>query len=324
MPPRIRVAPSKLTKSPFPRRQITTSSRQYAALAQVPHSHDHSIIPELSTIKDYPITQPPTHRRPELRKSQLLRQYLTTLRSSPIILIFQHNSVLSPEWAAIRTVLRSSLQKVDKEQGTNVAEYIKLQVMKASILTAALRLDVWWKPDQLPHPETFVHTHALSEEAYEFAMSESKKKKHGLEPVLVGPIAVVTLPRMSPEHLKMVFSILSPSPEFKAPRRAANPAYYERAVQTGVPKLMLLGARVESKPFTIEKVKWIGTIAGGLDGLRAQLVHALEGVGASLANTLESSGKSLYYTLDARRDMLEEKPKVDQAENSHPDGAESK
>jgi large subunit ribosomal protein L10 len=130
-----------------------------------------------------------------------------------------------------------------------------------------------------------------------------------LAPILSGPLMLVTLPAVSPAHLKTIFSMLSPSPEFPAPKRRANPNYHEPAVQNGVHKLMLLGARVEGKVFDFEGAKWIGTIEGGLDGLRAQLVHLLQSVPVSVTNTLESAAKNLYFTMESRKTQLEDESK---------------
>lgn len=86
-----------------------------------------------------------------------------------------------------------------------------------------------------------------------------------------------------------------------------NPDFYEPAVQTGLQKMMLLGARVEGKVFDMEGTKWVGGIDGGIDGLRAQLVHMLQGVGGSLTSALEGASKSLYFTVEGRRMDMEEK-----------------
>lgn len=77
-------------------------------------------------------------------------------------------------------------------------------------------------------------------------------------------------------------------------------------MQAGLQKLFLLGARVDGGVFDLEGTRWVGSIDGGIDGLRSQLVQMLQGFGAGLASTLESAGKSLYFTMEGRRNMLEE------------------
>ena len=128
-------------------------------------------------------------------------------------------------------------------------------------------------------------------------------------------MAILTLPSVSPAHVKAALSILSPSKEIPAPKRKAAPGYYEPTVQTGLKKLMFLGARVEGKVFDMEGTQWVGSIEGGLTGLRAQLVAMLQGVGAGLTNTLESAGKSLYVTVEGRRGMLEDEQKEGKEES---------
>jgi hypothetical protein len=120
-------------------------------------------------------------------------------------------------------------------------------------------------------------------------------------------LAVVAFPTVSPQHLAAVLRILSPSADFPAPKRKANPDYHSPEVQGGLAKLMLLGARVEGKVFDIEGTKWVGGIEGGIDGLRAQLVHMLQGVGGSLTSALEGASRSLYFTVESRRLDMEEK-----------------
>ena len=157
--------------------------------------------------------------------------------------------------------------------------------------------------------------HGLSTQAWTTAR-KNQKLKHGLEPLLSGPIALLTFPSVSPQHLKAALSILAPSPpDFPAPKRRINPAYHEPAVQNGLQKLLLLGARVEGKVFDKEGTKWIGGIAGGIDGLRAQLVAMLSGVGAGITNTLEAAGRSLYVTVESRRVMLEEEQKAPEGDS---------
>jgi large subunit ribosomal protein L10 len=283
----------------------------------------------------YPPTQPPSHKPPEVRKTQLHRQYQSLLRSSPLILIFQHNNVKAVELMSIRRELAKALRKVDAEREKNgqetLAEEVRLQIIQTNIFASALRVVEFFNPeselqDHAQHPtdprtatsaripnttnsaddERF--THGLSRRAYEIA--NNRKLKLELEPLLSGPLAVVAFPSVTPQYLKAVLSILSPSKgDFPAPTRRVNPDYYELSVQTGLQKLMLLGARVEGKVFDVDGTKWVGGIDGGIDGLRAQLVHMLQGVGGSLTGALEGASKSLYFTMEGRRMDMEEKEK---------------
>ena len=258
-----------------------------------------------------------------------------------MILIFQHNNVKAVEWMSIRRELAIALKKLDASREANgqetLGDEIKMQVIQTNIFASALRVVEFFNPedstmDHAKHPtdprtptsaqipntsndaEDERFAHGLSRRAHEIA--NNRKLKLELEPLLSGPLAVVAFPNVAPEYLKTVLSILSPSkPNFPAPTRRASPDYYEPAVQAGLQKLMLLGARVEGKVFDVEGAKWVGGIDGGLDGLRAQLVHMLQGVGGSLTSALEGASKSLYFTVEGRRMDMEEKEKGPEEEN---------
>lgn len=239
---------------------------------------------------------------------------------------------------SIRRELATALQKVDAERTKNgqdglIADQIKFQVITTSIFASALRVVEFFKPEentmdhvqhptdprtptsaQIPQtsnsPDDERFKHGLSRRAWEVA--SNRKLKSELEPLLSGPLAIVTFPDVSPQHLKTVLSILAPSaPNFAAPKRKANPSYYEPEVQSGLQKLMLLGARVEGQVFDQDGTKWVGGIDGGIDGLRAQLVHMLQGVGGALTGALEGASKSLYFTVEGRRMDMEEKENGD-------------
>jgi large subunit ribosomal protein L10 len=317
MVPKVRIRPSLLRTPLTLQPEIFTFTRHYAATASAitpASSIDHGSIPSIP-IQRYPDLQPPSYKRPDFRKTQVMRQYIATLKSSPIILFYQYNSVIAKELAAIRRELRDAMIRVDGTISTDYADYIKLQVIRNGLFDAALRLAGPWQasakypiePSQ-SHMEQEI-SHSLSEAAYK----ATKKTKHGLERLLSGPLFIVSIPFTSPEHLKAVFSILSPSPEFPAPKRQAVPSYYELDVQSGLQKMMLLGARVEGKAFDITQARWVGGIQGGLDGLRAQLVATLQSAGSGLTSTLESAGRNLYFTLEGRKDMLEKEANPDQS-----------
>ena len=253
------------------------------------------------------------------------------------MLLFQHNNLKSTEWMGIRREIVTALRKVDRgrvvEGGgdAEVAESIKVQIIQTGIFAAALRVVEYFRPDMqsaaqtshLSDPATPTSTpipkvlptaddprlsHGLSRAAHDAVMD--KKFTHALSPLLSGPLVAVTFPTVSPQHLKAVLSILSPSrPNFPAPSRRVNPGYYDLTVQSGLQKLLLLGARVEGKVFDVEGTKWVGGIEGGLDGLRGQLVAMLSGIGAGITNTLESAGRSLYFTVEGRKGMLEDEQK---------------
>lgn len=276
---------------------------------------------------DYvPPVKPPTARPSDTRKSQLLRTYTSLLRSTPLILIFQHNNLTAVEWSAVRRELRIALGKVSTE-GTESAEVTskaQLQVIRTRIFDVALKIVEFHDPSKVA-PTTVsslsgekvqvVYNHDLSKAAYKSVKDATKgdaplpeSSAYGqISPLLVGPLAILTLPAVSPAHLAAALSVLSPSPPtFPAPSRRKNPGYYEPIAQSGFQKLMLVGGRIEDKVFDLDGVKWVGGIDGGLDALRGQLVYMLQSAGLGLTSALEGASKSLWLTMESRRSVLEE------------------
>jgi len=256
------------------------------------------------------------------------------------MLIFQHNNVRSVEWVAIRRELARALQRVDQEliakghTDAKGAENIKINTIQTGIFAAALDVVEFYRPESRQRSSTSSHdesssppqgapiaginsaveldlTHVLSRSTYKAVQRQKRNKKHGLEPLLSGPLAIVSFPTVSPAHVAATLSILSPNPQFAAPKRKANPRYYEADIQLGLQKLLLLGARVEGKVFDDTGIRWVGGIEGGLDGLRAQLVAMLQSFGAGITTTLDTSAKSLWLTVESRRSMLEEEQDKD-------------
>lgn len=274
----------------------------------------HSSVNTSPLIPRAPSTQPPSHKAPTLRKSQLHRQYQSLLQSNPLILILQHNNLKAAEWASIRRELHGALAKIDQSTGSqvSVATATKISIVHSGILESALKVIEFWKPRQhakskdgaLSNP-----AHGLSQQAWRSANRSAKKQRHGLEPLLSGPLALITFPVTSPEHLAATLSIFSPNEKFPAPKRKANPDFYSPQVQSGLQKIMLLGARVEGRAMDDASVKWVGGIQGGLTGLRAQLVGMLSSAGVNLASVLDGASRSLWLTMESRRLDLEDSGK---------------
>ncbi|KAI1430405.1 hypothetical protein F5Y12DRAFT_21954 [Xylaria sp. FL1777] len=287
------------------------TSRQYAtARSPVPLS-------ALRLPDDYiPPTQPPSARRPELRKTQLLRSYTAMLRSTPLMLFFQHNNLTAVEWAAVRRELRASLAEVpspvagpDGTVPVDISSSIEFQVLRTRMFNVACKIVDYFKPeDQAEKSNTY--THDLSRTAYQSirqATVDETSTYGQINPLITGPIAVVTFPSVSPAHLAAVLRVLSPSPPaFPAPTRKKNPGYYDPSAQIGLQKLILMGGRIEDKAFDNEGVKWVGGIEGGFDGLRAQVVSLLHHAGLGLTTALEGHSKGLWLALEGRRTQLEE------------------
>jgi len=334
MPPRLRLRSlGQLADVQLWRPAYICSSCQYAtARATTSASTDLQMPASMPQLARYPPSQPPSHRDPKYRKSQLLRSYVSLLQTTPLIILFQHNNLKAMEWAGIRRELATALQKADQQllaQGSDpanlIGRHVKLQIVQTNMFAPALRIAEYYRPSNLA-PDLvggalgiqtdnadLSLTHALSEAAYR--VSQSHKNIHPLTPLLSGSIAVLTFPTVSPQYVKAALSILAPQPPtFPAPTRRAVPSYHEPPVQDGLKKLMLLGARIDGQVFDTDGTRWVGSIDGGIDGLRAQLVALLQGFGAALTSTLESASRSLWFTMEGRRTMLEKEANPEAAD----------
>ncbi|KUI52470.1 54S ribosomal protein L11, mitochondrial [Cytospora mali] len=260
------------------------------------------------------------------RKAQLLRTYTSLLRSTPLMLIFQHNNITAKEWAALRRELRSALAAVpppaaspDGKTPVDITPSILLQVVRTHMFSQALKVEEFFDPATIPSSQKTgakaEYTHDLSMAAYKAVKAIDKAIPEDsmyaqVAPLMIGPLALLTFPAVSPQHLAAALSVLSPSPPaFPAPTRKKSPGYYDLTTQSGLHKLLLVGARIEGKVFDLEGAKWVGGIGGGLDGLRAQLVTMLQGAGMGLTTALEGASKSLWVTMESRRTMLEDEQK---------------
>lgn len=340
MPPRVRLSSGRIAQ-PLRRqivcqyeRPIAASWARSAATVTTPAPSVEQMTHSVPPIARYPPSQPPSHRRPENRRSQLLRQYTSLIRTTPLMLFLQHDNLKSVEWVAIRRELSRALRKVDEQiaaEGRNVpalAPHVKIQIVQTSIFEVALRIVEHFRPTATQtepsavdpatqtsaevslaaSPEDPTLTHDLSRAAHDAVLPF--KGRHELASVLFGPIAVLSIPEVSPEHLKAALTVLAPrATGFPVPTRKANPSWHELPVQDGLNKLALLAARVDGRVFDLEQTKWVGGIQGGMDGLRSQLVTALQSMGSGVTNALDGAGKSLYFTLESRKNVLEEEQK---------------
>ncbi|KAK3938811.1 hypothetical protein QBC46DRAFT_389456 [Diplogelasinospora grovesii] len=336
MPPRLRCPASRglgsaicpSTRIPFQSAAILLSTSSVPTVSLPTRQYATGAAPALSSLRlpdDYvPPTKPPTARPSDVRKSQLLRSYTSLLRSTPLMLIFQHSNLTAVEWAAIRRELNLALASVSAPGTEDIASKVQLQVIRTRMFDVALKIVEFYDPSKVA-PSTItlasgvksqtVYNHDLSKAAFEAVQAATKGDKPlpesstyaQISPLLVGPLAILTLPAVSPAHLAAALSVLAPSPPaFPPPSKKKSPGYYDLTAQSGLQKLLLVGGRIEGKVFDIDGVKWVGGIEGGLEGLRAQLVYMLQSAGLGLTSVLEGASKSLWLTMESRRSVLEE------------------
>ena len=266
-------------------------------------------------------TKPPSARPIDTRKSQLIRTYTSLLRTTPLILFFQHSNLTAVEWAAVRRELKKAVAAVPQsssgsgEGALDLSSKLHLQVMRTNMFNVALKLVEFHSPavsDILLSTRRTAHgalVHDLSDAAYEGVRTADVSPGSAyaqLQPLLVGPIAALVLPSVSPSHLAAALSVLAPVPgTFPAPTRKRSPGYHDPTCQNGLAKLLLIGGRVEGRVLDQAGVNWVGGIAGGLDGLHAQLVGLLQGAGLGITSTLERGGKSVWLALENRKMQLD-------------------
>ncbi|OGM49122.1 hypothetical protein ABOM_002353 [Aspergillus bombycis] len=322
MPPRIRLS-SGCIPQPLRRQRllcqhelpILTRYASTAATATTPAASPEQMTHSAAPVARFPPSQPPSHRNPEYRRSQLLRQYTSLIRTTPLMVFLQHDNLQSVEWAAIRRELSKALQKVDEQIASEgrslppLAPHVKVQIVQTSIFEVALRIVEYFRPNAstIEAGQAPSAVDPITQTSAEVSLSGSRDDptlSHDLSRALMMPSV------MSPEHLKAALTVLAPKAAgFPVPTRKANPGWHELPVQNGLNKLALLAARVDGKVFDVDQTKWVGSIEGGMDGLRSQLVMALQSMASSVTNTLEGAGKSLYFTLESRRSVLEEEQK---------------
>lgn len=226
------------------------------------------------------------------------------------MLLFQHNNLRASEWAGIRRELTAALQRAGVESDAQSGK-LKLQIIQTGLFAAALRLTEAKMPSPIATGEPL---HFLSSAAHQAARrSPLSAQASLLDNLLAGPLAVLSFPGVTPAQLAATLRVLAPTPgsssAFAAPRRRDAPGLYEGPVQSGLAKLMLLGARVEGRVMDGEGTRWVGRITGGLDGLRGQLVNLLTSVGMGITGALDGQSRSLYVTMEGRRMQMEEDSK---------------
>lgn len=249
----------------------------------------------------------------------MIRTYTSLLRSTPLILFFQHSNLTAIEWAAVRRELKNALEAVPPPtaaQPVDITSRVKLEVIRTNMMNVALKIVEFHNPEAAAASASTARTthgpivHDLSKAAYEATRDMEVPANSAyaqIEPLMVGPLAALVIPAVSPQHLAAALTVLAPVPgKFPAPKKRKAPGYHDPICQNGLAKLLLVGGRVEGKIFDQDGVNWIGGIESGLDGLRAQLVHVLQSAGLGLTSALEGGSKSLWLTLESRKSQLEE------------------
>lgn len=282
---------------------------------QTARAHSTYAVPPVATSP--PTTQPPSARPVTTRKSQLIRSYTALLRTSPLLLFFQHSNLTAVEWAAVRRELKRALSAVpptNNSQFDTVAGNVRLEVLKTNMFNVAMKIVEFHGANDAPStslrasPANSTFLHDLSKAAYEsiqLSKDLTNTEYSKIAPLMVGPLAALVLPTVSPVHLAAALSVLAPVPGlFPPPTRKKNPGYHEPTCQNGLAKLLLVGGRIERKTFDQAGVNWVGGIEGGIGGLHAQLVHLLQSPSLGLSRALDSGSQNIWLALEGRKEQL--------------------
>ncbi|PWI69525.1 hypothetical protein PCL_01172 [Purpureocillium lilacinum] len=290
--------------------QVSSASSTHAGLQPVDYA---------------PASKPPSARPIDTRKSQLIRTYTSLLRTTPLVLFFQHSNLTAVEWAAVRREVKKAVAAVPAAVAVegldpvDLSPRVQLQVLRTNMFDVALKIVEFYDPEMAAASALTARTergplvHDLSRAAYETIRKTqipAESMYAQIEPLMVGPLAALVMPAVSPAHLAAALSVLAPIPgKFPAPTRKRNPGYHDPTCQNGLAKLLLVGGRIEGKVFDQAGVNWVGGIEGGMEGLRAQLVAILQGAGLGITNALEGGSRNLWLTLEGRKGQLEDESK---------------
>ncbi|KAF3160568.1 hypothetical protein TWF106_003798 [Orbilia oligospora] len=267
--------------------------------------------------------QPPSHRPYNSRQTLLHRTYISLLRATPLMVVFQHNNLRGSELVAIRRDLRVAMQNVDAQVAASqpapipdedgnippeprpVGEQVKMVVVNTELFSAALRVAEYLPKDAKVGSSS-------GPEAYD--MTLQYRGSHPMEALLVGPVGVIQFPTVSPPHILAVLNLLFP--EKATFKKGTDPLFI-----SGVSKMLLLGAKVDKvggQTIDTAALKHI-TNLGDLPTLRGQLLGLMQSAGAGLVATLQSPSKALWVTMEGRRKMLDpDSQKSAEEESSDP------
>lgn len=270
--------------------------------APISRRHAHSVaIPSRAPVVRRALTQPESHKTALARKTQLHRSYLSLIRSSPLLLIFQHNNLRAIEWTALRRELRNATNKIASDGG-ELAALTKITLIRSALFSSALRVAEGFDK---AHPKESGLA-GTSKEAY--AQTLHLRDELPLNALLTGPTATLSFPVVSPPHLKVVLDIMFPA---KGHKRGLDPL-----AVSGLQKLVLLGARVdghvaggrigEGRVLDGDQVRLVSGLKG-IEDMRGELAAILQSVGGGeLVRSLGSVGLGIVRTVEGRRKIMEE------------------
>jgi large subunit ribosomal protein L10 len=242
-----------------------TTTRFVSNRSRTPHDPSHSASARIYTP----------------RKQFLYRSYADLLEKSQAVILFQPNNLSSAELGSIRRavkgvpVTKHMMGEIGLE-GEHSEEVVSsvaatFTVARTGLLASVIR--------SLPSSSTPAHT------------------ADQLSSLLSGPVALLTVPTLSPPYLKSLFAAVNKSLGYRPP--AANHPTALAGSHPTSPRLVLLGALLEKNQLfsAPELVQLVQTLPE-MDMLRAQLVGLLEMPARQLLGvTQQAGGGGLVRTL---------------------------
>lgn len=227
-------------------RQVIPALRAYSINASPTTKGTTTASNELAT-SSLSLDERKSAKDPNSRKTFLVDYYKYLNDTNEIVLFAHHNNITKNDNLKIRSDL--------KKHGA------KLNIIRNNLY------------------EVYLRSEHESDPADAIISKKNKNVKHPLAPLLVGPTAVITIPKCEPAIVQQVLKVLKTAQE----------------------RLILIGAKIETSFFDIDDVNKFKDLPSR-DQLQGQLAGLLSVLGgAGLVQTLEASTKHLYLTLDQHR-----------------------
>ena len=262
----------------------TISSRSVSTRSRTPHDPSSSASARIYTP----------------RKEFLYKSYVDLLDKSQAVILFQPNNLSSAELGKIRRAIKGvpvtkGMLGQDDDQGAGSDATSPASAASEANSTAAAATF------------TIARTGLLASVIRSLpAESTPTSTSSQLASLLSGPVALLTVPSLSPPYLKSLFTSMNKSLGYRPPPQ--TPASTAAGTHATSPRLVLLGALLEKdRLYSAPEVVHLVQTLPELDQLRAQLVGLLEMPARQLIGvTQQAGGGGLVRTLMGLEQGLKE------------------
>lgn len=253
------------------------SRARFASTVAAPSSASPVVLGAASATS--PSAVPRAVRQYPARKAFLYSQYQRLLEDSKFMLLVQPNNLSVAEFSKLRADLAAVPLPADVPSSSRA----RFTVVRSGIMRPALR-NLFGKPKKRS------------------SKSSSADVVSSLEPVLSGPLAMLTSPSLSPAYVSRLLAVIDKA----LGNTGRAPAAGAKSVTTN-PRMVPLAAVVEgNKLMDVPALRSVGQLPD-LQTLRAQIVGLLSQPAGQLASVLSmASGGHLALALEGRKRQLEE------------------